>query len=349
MSLFDPSNIKVFMDISTYCNAGCPQCHRTNKNGLQKVDWLPLIQWSLDDFKKAFPVEELDNVVQFKFCGTWGDPIMNKSIFSIAEYIIKNSKKPMIGIDTNGSIRDEDWWWDLGVLCGNRLKVVFAVDGTTQEMHERYRRFTDLKKVLSNMHMLSQTQAKVYTQTIIFQHNHDVREDIMKLCIDNGSISHEFVTSDRFGGATEDSYIDENGQKHILQKVESLPRGIIAGTNKSVLDEKIKCRWALPRNEVVVNPDGQVVPCCYHANSLYHQRQIQNENMDILRSEIYKEYLKDSKKYNVFYTPLSTILRSTWYTETLPKSFTQNPVHQCVKNCSAKIKKTHQHRERHNV
>ena len=43
----------IFADITTHCNAGCPQCDRTNPNGLKKVDWLPLISWSLDDFKKA--------------------------------------------------------------------------------------------------------------------------------------------------------------------------------------------------------------------------------------------------------------------------------------------------------
>ena len=44
----------MWLDISTHCNAGCPQCHRTDVHGLGKADWLPLVQWSLDDFKKAF-------------------------------------------------------------------------------------------------------------------------------------------------------------------------------------------------------------------------------------------------------------------------------------------------------
>ena len=51
MTQWDASSINLFMDISTYCNAGCPQCHRTDNNGLGKVDWLPLVQWSLKQFK----------------------------------------------------------------------------------------------------------------------------------------------------------------------------------------------------------------------------------------------------------------------------------------------------------
>ena len=82
--MWDHKSLKLFMDIGTYCNAGCPQCHRTNINNIgKKVDWLPLIQWHLNDFKKAFPKEQIDNIKEFHFCGTWGDPTMNRDIFEI--------------------------------------------------------------------------------------------------------------------------------------------------------------------------------------------------------------------------------------------------------------------------
>ena len=58
LAAWDSNDLSVFMDISTYCNAGCPQCHRTDNNGLGKVDWLPLVQWTIDQFKTAFSAEE---------------------------------------------------------------------------------------------------------------------------------------------------------------------------------------------------------------------------------------------------------------------------------------------------
>jgi len=30
----------------------------------------------------------------------------------------------------------------------------------------------------------------------------------------------------------------------------------------------IKCEW-LDRNELIINPDGQVIPCCFFANNMY--------------------------------------------------------------------------------
>ena len=53
--MYSTQRLQVFVDLSTLCNAGCPQCHRTSVNGLGKQDWLPMVQWSLEEFKTAFP------------------------------------------------------------------------------------------------------------------------------------------------------------------------------------------------------------------------------------------------------------------------------------------------------
>lgn len=185
------------INITNYCNARCPQCHRTDTDGLGKVDWLPLTSWSIDDFKKKFPKETLDDVADYSFCGTWGDPMMAKDIEKIVEYIIDNSKST-ITITTNGSIRDEEFWWNFGIKCGNRLSVVFDIDGVDEDMHQKYRRGASLEKVLKNMNTLSQTPATTLSQSIIFKHNQDYKEDILKLAKNNGSENHEFCISNRF-------------------------------------------------------------------------------------------------------------------------------------------------------
>lgn len=358
MNLFDSSNINVFLDISTYCNAGCPQCHRTSKNNkLKKVDWLPLIQWSLEDFQKAFPIEEMKNVNKFSICGTWGDPIMNKDFDKIVDYILSNTdeNKTWVSVHTNGSLRDEEWWWKLGAASGKRLRVVFAVDGINQEMHERYRRFTILDKVLTNMKSISETNSIINSQTIIFKHNYNYKDQIMKICYDNGSTSHEYVMSDRFENkySTEEKYFhfqNEFGEKDILEKSKPLINGTISGTNTDTLQKKIKCRWALPRNEIVVNPDGMVFPCCYHANLFFYHSQNNHLHSRLKESKVYEEYLKTPNKYNIFYTPLSKILNSNWYSQILPNSFkSKTPLDICVRQCSSLIKKTHQLRKRHTI
>lgn len=344
---WEPDLINVFLDISTYCNAGCPQCHRTNPNGLGKADWLPLIQWDLELFKKAFPPKEIFNVRKFSMCGTFGDPIMVKEFTEICQYIVRCNPIVEIRVDTNGSLRDEHWWWMLGAKIGKNLLVTFDIDGINQEMHSKYRRFTSLDKILANMSSLSSTNARVNSQTILFKHNQDYKEQIKQLAKEHGSTYHSFVISDRFDAFNSIDnkryFIDENGKEDYLEKAdpETLPKGIISGTVKRKLGDEIICRWAIPRNEVVVNVDGQVLPCCFHANGHYIKQKQLNENT--IYSDVYNKNLKD---YNVFHTPLSEILRSEWYTKILPDSIKgNNPVGQCENQCSARIKKTHQLRD----
>jgi MoaA/NifB/PqqE/SkfB family radical SAM enzyme len=332
MTQWDASSINLFMDISTYCNAGCPQCHRTDNNGLGKVDWLPLVQWSIKQFKSVFTPDQLKNINRFHFCGTFGDPMMVKDILKIVKYIISNSNCDM-SFDTNGSMRNEDFWWDLGVTGGDRLTVRFDVDGINQKMHETYRRFTFLDKTLKHMDIMSQTNCKVEAQTILFKHNEDYKDEIRKLCLQHGAVAHNFVTSDRFSQGPTTSHVDEKGVEFTLEKAtgrfETHSDKLKNRYPELVVEPNITCMWAKPRNEVIVSYDGQVLPCCYHQNN-YHRKL-----KSLMVDDMYKDYEENKSKYNVFHTPLSEILNSEWYTKKLPNSInSDNPIRSCAVNCS---------------
>ena len=204
------------INLTNLCNARCPQCDRTSPDGLRHHKGLPLTTWSLLDFKNYFPKNTLDDMKEYSFCGTWGDPLMAKDIESIVYYIMDNSNAKVI-ITTNGSIRKEDFYKRLGEYCGRRLSMVIDVDGTTEEMHQRYRRGTSLKKSLSALKALSITNAIPLSQTVLFKHNEMYVEQIKKLAIENGSHYHVSYPSDRFKGNTF-SFINESGNKETLER-----------------------------------------------------------------------------------------------------------------------------------
>lgn len=216
--MYKSFGLRVFLDISTYCNAACPQCHRTDPNGLGKASWLPLIQWDLETFKKAYNLDKSRvKYYSFNFCGTWGDPVMNKDLIEMVQYIIDNSNA-IITIDTNGSIRDEEWWWRLGSIAGERLVVYFAVDGINQKMHSHYRRNTDLKKILDNMESISYTLSKPRVRTIVFKHNEEYLKQIEELVKARGACLVTFTPSDRWQHGPVFNFTDEEGNTQILQQ-----------------------------------------------------------------------------------------------------------------------------------
>ena len=203
--------------ITNLCNARCPQFQRTDTNGLGTVKTLPLTTWTLDDFKKRFTINCLKDISEVSFCGTWGDPLMARDIEPIVKYIMDNSKANVI-ITTNGSIRKDDFYWNLGVYCGRRLSMVIDVDGIDEQMHQKYRRGTSLRKSLDALTSLSQTKAIPLSQSIIFKHNEDYKDQIKELALSHGSHFHQHFNSDRFDGKTEWHFINEKGQREFLER-----------------------------------------------------------------------------------------------------------------------------------
>ena len=144
---------------------------------------------------------------------------MAKDIEPIVHYIIDNSKANVM-ITTNGSIRTDKFYWDLGVYCGRRLSMVIDVDGIDEQMHQKYRRGTSLKKSLEALQSLSQTKAIPLSQSIIFKHNEDYKDQMKELALLHGSHFHQHVYSEREGFDDNNKwhFINEKGQKEFLEK-----------------------------------------------------------------------------------------------------------------------------------
>lgn len=218
-SPYPNQGLKAWIDLSTYCNAACPQCHRTEAQGLTKQAWLPLIQWSLADFKRKFPPESIKYYDQFEFCGTWGDPLMCKDIFKIVEYVLSTDLGVKVQLNTNGSLRNPDWWWNFGVMGGDRLEVIFDIDGIDQAMHERYRQNTDLNLIKDNVESFCTTPARAAVSTIVFRHNENYVDDIEKMIRDWGVTGGHFpIESNRFYHGPSFSFASANGHRILLEQ-----------------------------------------------------------------------------------------------------------------------------------
>ena len=335
----------ITIDISTYCNAKCPQCSRTNSDGLNKYDFLPLVHWTLPEIQLAYPADQLDCVDRINLCPTWGDAMMNPDVYDIVEHFLCNTKNfTEIRIHTNGSMRDEEFWWKFGFLALKYRRkiftVVFDIDGINQEMHSKYRRNTNLQKVLNNMKAFSDNgQSNVRSQTIVFKHNQDYLKEIGDLAKTYGSQSHTFIKSDRFLFENNEykpfHFINEIGESEILEWADvEFENSFISHYNvhSHKINEKIVCKWAMD-NMLNINFDGQVWPCCYFGNG-DHSKYKQT----FLKNDIIEEYNIMRFDNNVKFTPLKTIIENRWFNGALQKSIENNPIQQCKKHCSTQIK-----------
>ena len=348
------NGITLVIDVSTYCNAKCPQCSRTNSKGLAKKDSLPLINWTIEEVKKYYPKKELIdcNVKSITFCPTWGESMVNPDIYAIIQYFLENLKPHSnVYIYTNGSMRDEEFWWRLGGLpisYKSDLNMIFDIDGIDQKMHEKYRRNTKLQKVLNNMKAFSESGGS-YTksQTILFKHNQDYMDEIKKLVHQYGSSYHEFVKSDRFSKGPIFNFINESGDSEQLEWSDKEFKEPFLSHKSNNINEKIECRWA-KTSHLQINYDGQIWPCCYFGG----QQHAGNPEKQIFEdSNIIKLYNKNRLDYNIKYKSLTEIIHSDWFKNQLEKSIDNDPNIQCKRSCSTLIRNfdKQQVRESHNV
>lgn len=99
----------------------------------------------------------------------------------------------------------------------------------------------------------------------------------------------------------------------------------------------ILCKWK-KEGRFLVNPDGQVYPCCYLCNSNYRFLSGNKEKMTDKETTqyIWDEYLDKKDKLNVKNNPLEKIIQDDWFTKTLPKSWEneETALVQCIEHCT---------------
>jgi len=87
---------RIEVELSSNCQAACPMCARNIHGGKENPN-LPITDISFESFKQMVPVEFVKQLKTISMCGNFGDPLLNKELIEITEYISSNN--PDIRID----------------------------------------------------------------------------------------------------------------------------------------------------------------------------------------------------------------------------------------------------------
>lgn len=354
---YENGRLTLDIELTTHCNARCPQCSRTDElNKVSKKSWLPLTQVSINQFKNWFSPEDLNHIKNLHFSGTYGDPGMCKDLIEIVKYIIDESSTTTISINTNGGMRDEMFWWQIGAIGRERLTLIFDVDGSTPEMHAFYRRGVDLNKVLQHIEAVAETPANLRVLTVVFKHNEDYLEQIQDMCREIGVEHFDYVEGNNFQAGSEYLFIDEDGNEQKLEQVtrkdreqglKRLERRVRDHRHKYIVDEykKIECLAAEKAN-LKIHATGLVAPCCYLSTPLetksiykpdqpasYHITTTGKEGDEI--NPLMKEYVDRYQDFSLNNRSIKDIVHDSWFKRQLIDSWKQRQTATfgCVKVC----------------
>lgn len=155
------------LELTTLCNAQCQLCYR---NYTSFKDHYPT--------NKVRPLQEvIDQLETFpdlewiRLVGTISEPTLYKEFHALVKYI--KSRDINIEICTNGDTNTPQWWAELSTIMNSNDKVYFTVCGSTQELHEVYRKGTRLDRILKNAAAFRTENKNDYAQCIRFLYNDD--------------------------------------------------------------------------------------------------------------------------------------------------------------------------------
>lgn len=122
--------------------------------------------------------------------------------------------------------------------------------------------------------------------------------------------------------------------------------------------QNIRCQW-METNRLLINPDGQALPCCFFANVMFTAEKLgrpkswkpkekygiedqigDRERVSYITATeaVLNEYHENKEQYNIRNNSLEDIVNSEWFTKTLPESWDDSTrtVRQCKKHCTVK-------------
>lgn len=157
------------LEITTYCNAACPQCPR-NISGGSVNPYMPLCHLSRETIDRAFTPELCNRVRQIFFCGSYGDPIVHPDFLDILRDFRSKNPTLWLYIHTNGGVHNTEWWKELAQILNGYGKIDFGIDGV-DETNGLYRRGVKFDKAIDNAQAFIQAGGKAQWNYIVFKHN----------------------------------------------------------------------------------------------------------------------------------------------------------------------------------
>jgi MoaA/NifB/PqqE/SkfB family radical SAM enzyme len=262
--MYNLEDIKILhLEVTERCQAACPQCGRTGVNIKQA-------ELQLEDCKKLFSIEFIQQLEVMYMCGNFGDPIIATDTLEIFEYFKSVNPNINLRMVTNGGARDTAWWEQIAKVVD---VVTFSIDGLNDTNH-LYRKNVIWNKVIENARTYITNGGYARWDYLIFEHNKHQVEDAEALADMLGF--KEFVTKETTRGKA-------------LPKV---PKGV-------------ECKVQKERS-IYVSAEGKVMPCCWIGSTRYKKEwQDWNNEFDAARFKDIIDSPLDvcKRKCSIYYKP----------------------------------------------
>jgi MoaA/NifB/PqqE/SkfB family radical SAM enzyme len=279
MNFYD--NVRqIELELTTRCNAACPQCVR-NFYGGRTWHTLPLTDLDFDVI-----VDRLEPMlspgVLVRLCGTYGDPLMYRRVLDLVQWLVKHDIT--IAINTNASLRTPDWWQELARVLGDYGKVYFGIDGL-EDTHHLHRRNTNFYRIMRNLQAFNDAGGHSVWSFLVFRHNQHQIEAARQMSQKMGCEAFAVKSTSRFVDKRHvlqdrTPVMDLNDRVQYWLEPTDLPEYINTGLDhvrqfdseqdfKRFLNHSEITCMAQHTGLIVISAEGYVLPCGWLHDRFY--------------------------------------------------------------------------------
>lgn len=311
---------------------------------------------SLEQFKRIFSKDMLDQVQRFTMCGDVGDPIYTKDYLGIIDYIKSHNKDIQIFTITNGSYKTEKWWRDFASLSNKNDSINFSVDGFDQKSNDLYRVNNNWDSIMAGMKICAdESEMFVNWAAIVFRFNEDKLDLIRQLAGEQGCDALQLTYSTKFGSKYGEAYGGDDDalepSKKYISKTHRYERYTtnLSGrypvrlnylkTNHRKFEDvankftgKITPMCLIGNRGLYLNAEGTIFPCSWTS---FPYKSLEHEGKTINWEDSF--FVKNKKLLNVKGNrTLEEVLNDEIW-QTLFNSFKNDPFVECGQKCSKSI------------
>ena len=253
-------------ELSSRCNLNCPQCDVGNKLTNRKNNFL-----NYDEYCKI--IDEIGTTMLDAIFYFQGEPLLNKNFKNYISYAKQYNIYTITS--TNAQILDKNFATE--IVKSGLDKIIISVDGTTQEIYEKYRKGGLLSKTIEAINFLKEAKKELNSKTpcieaqfIVFRFNQHQINEFKKLApiwgADKISIKSAQIHSP-----------NENSE-------------IIPTINKYSRYHKINNEWKIKKDfskacfrawyGMVVSADGNILPCCFDKQEKHSYGNINKDKVE---------------------------------------------------------------------
>ncbi len=332
------------IELTSRCNASCPQCIRNDYGG-KTWPTLPLVDIDLEILKNSLmPLAKQLNHI--RLCGTYGDPCVYKNLIELIDWIHQHSSCT-ITINTNASMHTPSWWAQLAQKLNDQDKVHFGIDGL-EDTHHLHRKGTNFKKIINNLKAFNQAGGHSVWSFIVFEHNQHQVEAAQILSQELGCKQFAWKSTSRFVNKAhelikESPVKNRNGKIVYWLRPTDDPRYINTGYDIfSKLPNKygsfenyvqttiIECT-AKKLQHVYISAEGYVLPCGFLHDRFYGQESEHHADRQKLFDMIAQTGGLDA--INIKNYAIIDIIHNSFFAE-LEKSWSSpNRLERCAHQC----------------